>query len=163
MPNPPRGRLPLRLLPLLTLLLGVDQCEGCDEKAQEALCNASATTCAGGMLTYHELRNGECIDAWTLPCHPYGCDEDGLACATSCVTTADCWPNTACNSEGVCVPWGTTCRDNVTVMDASGSLYNCAPYVCVAGECTSTCDSDSDCASGATCQRRECLPTDTGA
>jgi hypothetical protein len=49
-----------------------------------------------------------------------------------------------CDGEGTC--------------GSAGSLYDCAPYRCADGACTTTCQQDGDCEDGIACANGRCGP-----
>jgi len=90
------------------------------------LCAAPA--CMGTVLSSARTCNGAgaCQPAAAVSCAPFTCQ--GGACATTCVTTANCAPGNFCDATGICRPQrarNLPCASN----------DQCLSNVCVAGLC----------------------------
>lgn len=88
---------------------------------------------------------------------------EGGACKTSCLADADCAGGFACNeSSHECVPntqW--YCVNNIsTPADDHMLAVNCHAYLCVDGNCNTTCIRTADCAPNASCnvEQKTCVP-----
>lgn len=67
----------------------------------------------------------------------------------------ECFNNTDCSigyycGQGQCKVVGYVCDGHV-VKGSDGSVYECSPYLCQAGQCLKTCASVADCASPFVC------------
>jgi hypothetical protein len=91
--------------------------------------------------------SGQCQDQSASTCGTTKyCDGSG-ACANWPATTTPCAPS-------ACV--GQTLLDATSVCDGNGTcqppaLVDCSPFLCVGGQCTSSCKSDGDCDVGHSC------------
>jgi hypothetical protein len=118
---------------------------GCDGPVSTAkFCRGTAGNCEGALVR--------------IPCFPFACREDRGGCLTSCSTANDCSEGSTCSLNGKCAPTSYSCADAMTVKASSGSLENCAPYLCRAGQCTATCSRSAECAQGAECSNGRCVP-----
>ncbi len=95
------------------------------------------------------------------------------SCGNQCVATSQstCGTSGTC-SAGACQLWsnGTICaaqfcngnvENQASTCDGSGTCVpgatiNCAPYICAAGACKTSCASNTDCVSPATCSGSVC-------
>jgi hypothetical protein len=91
-------------------------------------------------------RTNSCVKHFAYPCDPYGCDNQGLSCNTSCITHLDCSEGGMCNVNGKCVTRLAICKDEFTVQAPDGTETSCAPYKCKAGACQQQCVTTQECA-----------------
>lgn len=159
-------------------------CEGgacVSQRAQGASC-ARGAECASGFCT-----DGVCCDtACTSTCAACvaartggadgvcapiaaGTDPDAECAASS---TSTCGTDGSCDGAGACRlhAAGTSCGASCTgasavqsLCDGAGSCVagtpqSCAPYVCGATACSTTCASDAGCQSGHYCSGGSCVP-----
>jgi len=121
----------------------------CDGLCRSCGINGSAGVCTNVPAGQDPL--GQCADNGTTSCGTDGfCDGNG-ACQSYSSTTScgmdSCaggteTPAARCDGVGDCV---------------SGTPTGCAPYVCGAGgDCKTSCATDADCASGASCSGTIC-------
>jgi hypothetical protein len=125
---------------------GIDGCSF----APATVTACSANACADGTETHASVCDGAggCNDV-SRACGAYRCGAS--ACLTSCASDADCSGANVCTG-GVCGPAPKRCSaDRSGVIDASGEVKSCAPYLCSAGDCPMLCVTSNDCAAGATC------------
>jgi hypothetical protein len=94
---------------------------------------------------------------------------DSAICAQGVCCNARCDGTTAaCDLEGTkgtCAPRLAACVDLVTVRGADGTTKSCAPYLCNAGTCPTTCTTSADCAGGYLCDvsSHACVAASLGA
>jgi hypothetical protein len=92
------------------------------------------------------------------------------ACATTCKADTDCIDGTWCR-DGACVVAkqnGEACDDAHQCVSANcidgfccGAAKSCAPYVCGADSCRTTCET-GQCAPGFVCTKGACVPSEGG-
>ena len=108
------------------------------ERARRARCAGSVGTCTSVPAGQDPLN--QCTDQAAAMCGTDGaCNgsgvcrryASGVTCvAASCPNTANVQPASTCNTAGTCVTPAT---------------MPCAPYICSAGACKTTCASNADC------------------
>jgi hypothetical protein len=150
---------------------GADPCAGtcngllttaCAYPGADTSCGASAS-CTDGSETGDRCNgSGDCVASPVKACAPFTCGTD--ACKTTCKTDADCITGYRCDASKACVSTlGGSCSTGDTLTEPDGGKKSCSPYLCAAGECTTSCKKDSECASPATCQGEHCVaPSDGG-
>ena len=107
--------------------------------------NAEATAAA------HCDGDGSCVVPSAESCSPYACDVN--ACRTSCSSDADCLSSYRCDvDDGQCVEM-PVCEGNEAVAP-DGTREDCTPYRCQDGDCSESCQSTAECASGYRCDSR---------
>lgn len=119
-------------------------------RQSEPFCPSS---CKDGMTNVYQPTAQGCQLHFTIPCYPGACSKDGKVCGNVCATSNDCAQGTTCSSVGRCVVSTSVCRDATTVQSSNDTLTSCLPYSCLAGQCRTTCQSNADCAGGATCNK----------
>jgi MYXO-CTERM domain-containing protein len=67
-----------------------------------------------------------------------------MACDTSCSGDADCIGGDHC-VNGSCISGSTCDKDGHTSIDPSNNRKDCSPFLCVNGNCASSCATVSDC------------------
>jgi hypothetical protein len=92
-----------------------------------------------------------CVKYFAYPCDPYGCDNEGRTCNSSCSSNADCSEGGSCNGNGRCVTRLAECKNDFTVKAPDGTETSCAPYLCKAGACQQQCVEDRECAPDYVC------------
>ena len=93
----------------------------------------------------------DCMDEGAVSCQRTGVCNGSGACALYAQGTV-CGAGTVCDGRLV---KGQTCNGLGSCLDDPIGT-DCSPYVCAAGACTSSCASDSDCASNAWCNATVC-------
>jgi len=109
---------------------------------------------------------GVCPAVATKSCGGYACDTEGVACRETCTSDEHCLADFRCKA-GVCRPATATCSvDFTSRIGVDGVSNSCAPFLCRAGECPTTCGSSSDCVTGTACANGACVaaeaPSDEG-
>jgi hypothetical protein len=104
-----------------------------------ALSLAAGTTCA----LDDECETGHCAQ--------------GVCCSSACTGATQSCALPA--SRGACVEQLSVCSDATTVLGADSVSRSCAPYLCAAGSCLTTCGTSADCAGGYACDTgaRTCI------
>jgi len=145
-------------------------------------CAAEGTKCVGscdgingGLCAYPIGREcgARCADAQQIlsTCSPLGACVEGAAqscagfscgaerCKSECATNADCAAKFVCRAK-VCEPAGTTCTDDgAGLVDVTGAVTPCTPYLCRSGACLGRCQSTADCSSEHVCDANSaCVP-----
>lgn len=121
-------------------------CQACSAAAKGAGADGVCDDVADGADP-----RGDCPDDGVASCQRDGaCDgaggcrryaKDSVCGVVSC--TANQLSGSTCDGLGACV---------------AGSVVTCAPYLCAAQGCTTSCTVDGECASDAYCAAGECLP-----
>jgi hypothetical protein len=116
------------------------------------------TVCTNGVQQVSWEQDGTCKHSFDIPCFPFACASDGVACAESCQSSNECATGASCNDVTLeCAPVPYQCKDAFTVIDASGTETSCMPYRCAAGSCQDACNVDGDCATGYVCRAPTCV------
>jgi hypothetical protein len=86
----------------------------------------------------------------------------GVCCNARCgdATSSCALPAT----RGTCAPIQAVCLDSTTLQGADGSSTSCAPYLCAAAACPTSCATSSDCVGGYVCDpgSQTCVSAPTG-
>lgn len=145
-----------------------DKCDGtstvCTDGKQP---NGTGCTDDGLICTTDTCQSGTCTHAngnTGVVCNPLAgtcdvaekctgssptCPTDGYAASTASCRTASCTSGVQTNATN-CTGTGPTCPAAVT--------KNCAPYVCGATACKTSCATDADCSTGNWCNGNLCVP-----
>ena len=136
---------------------GASACDGTTTTAcagkvgAETKCRAAA--CAEGVSTVPAVCDGKgnCPAVSTVSCNGFACDDKAVACKTSCAGDGDCAVGFVCESS-TCKPITDKCSpDGTAAIHADGVSQACAPFLCRAGRCLTSCATTSDCAVGTAC------------
>jgi hypothetical protein len=99
-------------------------------------------SCAGGTATAPTVCTGAALGCpdppAPVPCDPYVCDGQGLACLATCAVNGDCVATSYCDAAGRCVPdegLGGVCAED----------GDCASGVCCAATCVDLATDDQHC------------------
>lgn len=142
-----------------------DDCAGACDGKNRVVCTypGDSTTCADSTCDgttkqpFHCNGAGECAQAATVSCSPFVCGDSD--CRSDCTEDDHCASGFICQ-EANCVPAPEArCSDDgsrkdTRVVGLDGEvLKDCAPYLCVSGQCAETCSATGDCKDGYYCDR----------
>ena len=118
------------------------QCEACNEAGSEGTCVAVSGAPRGGRAACASDGSscgGTCdgVDA-TACAYPAA----GTTCGAGSCAAGEQTDPSACDGDGACIAGGTTA---------------CAPYICGADACLTSCTTDGDCAGAAICFEGACV------
>jgi len=115
--------------------------------------NAGSTFC----------RNGSCVAKAPHSCPPpTACHLEGsVDPATGLCTNPPAPAGTPCGAGASCIGGNyqppDACDGNGFCIGGGAQIRPCAPYLCGAGQCTTSCASDADCAESAHCDGSQCI------
>lgn len=121
---------------------------GCDA---DDYCNGSSTACADGKLasgTTCRGSAGTCDVVETCNGSTNNCPTDGFKSSSTSCRAASCTAGVQTDAAS-CPGNGAQCPAVVT--------HNCAPYVCGATACKTSCSGDTDCSTGNWCDAGTCV------
>jgi hypothetical protein len=138
-------------------------CDGASTTSCAGFVGPSVTcaeaTCQGGAATGAGVcGDGSCHVPEPVACGAYACG--ATECKDRCEGDGDCAEGVACDrASGKCVSGATCAADGHTALDAAGAAKDCAPYLCVAGACGSSCGTIDDCVAPNVCDAsHRCAP-----
>ena len=127
-------------------------CPGDDGVCCDQPCNGLCEQCGDGSCDDSVQNTDPDNDCAGVDCQPGVCDTNNR-CAASPVGTS-CGAAPSCSGGAVTLQ--DMCNASGTCIDSG--VDDCSPYICTGSACRTTCNFNSDCASGFNCYAPNCAP-----
>jgi hypothetical protein len=131
---------------------------GCVYATSTLVC---ASACEHGSETISTCNGqGHCEVGEARSCGRLACDDENVACRSTCESNRDCAEGLSCWTSGECELSPRCASDHESETAPGGTPRDCRPYLCgTNGTCKTSCTSPGDCAAPAVCDANQrCVP-----